>query len=347
MGGSGSKAESTIKQENNTTIVNSTDIEMLNQMTNEQISNTIMEDAKKCQASVLQDQKISIRNVNTDGDFNLSDVSQIQDAAVTFSCVNATEVAQKASTKMVDSIMTSLDKNVSNDILAELEAKADAATKSGFGSIANGDAESSSNVENINNTSVTNTTNVNLKNIVTNTVVNNFSSKNVSECIAQINNSQEIAVENINAGGDVNIRAVSQKQSASLMAECIQNSKVSNGITNDLSRILGVEVKETTSTTSASSSKGEATAKAEQTGPIEEIGDAVSNVMGSIFGNQMMMSVICIVIVIIIAGCGFMMMSGGMGDIGGMSGGVRKFFGGKRISNTKNYVPGLLKLLKK
>ena len=40
MGGSGSKAKSTIRQENNTTVVNSTDIEMLNQMTNEQISNT-------------------------------------------------------------------------------------------------------------------------------------------------------------------------------------------------------------------------------------------------------------------------------------------------------------------
>ncbi|MBA43157.1 MAG: hypothetical protein CMF62_03995 [Magnetococcales bacterium] len=311
MGKNQSKAKSRVRNENENIVTNKSDIEILNQTSNETIVNTTVKNAQECSATIKQLQEVKIKNFKTGGDFNLG-VDQKQSAAMTFSCVNASKVATDASTKMVDNIMQNLEKSASTDVMAQLEAAAKSEAKKGFASF--GNVESQSDVENITRNVITNENRTNLKNVVANSVTNNFNSEDVKKCIAQIENDQNVEAENVDVGGNA-IIAVSQDQSAELMAKCVNESGVSNKISSDLARAVGVVIKEDNKTTTDTKMKGSAESKATATGPIEELGDAVSGIIGSVgglFGGQYIMSfAFCCCCVLVLGVVAFMMFKGG------------------------------------
>jgi hypothetical protein len=114
--------------------------------------------------------------------------------------------------------------------------------------------------------------------------------------------------------GKSSVIAIKQNQSAELMAKCVNESGITNKITSDIKRDLGITTLEENSTTSDNKMKGSATAESKATGPISELGDAVSGVLGSWATATMMPSIIsfvaccCCIIIVVVA---FFMLKGG------------------------------------
>ena len=97
------EAKQQITQHNEQIIINKNFISAVSETTNKQISNTIIKDAKACSADINNNQEITIKNVNTTGGFNYTS-NQKQSAALTFSCVQATQVRNKAKGDIVSLI---------------------------------------------------------------------------------------------------------------------------------------------------------------------------------------------------------------------------------------------------
>jgi hypothetical protein len=239
MGNSSSASVSNI---NHTLVMNQNNTNILNKNINNSIANTIINDAKKCSAAINQLQGITFQNINVGGDFDLN-ANQEQSASLTFSCLQESTIRSEIANTMMQEMLNGLQNNNSSDIMAELEAKAAAAQTTGALSTAFGNSTNS----NTNNAVIYqqfNTTNTNLKNIIENTIQNNFTTNNISDCIAQVQNNQNVSVKNANIGG--NIRAVvNQKQAASAFTDCIQSANVGQKITSNLATELGVKVENT------------------------------------------------------------------------------------------------------
>ncbi len=85
MGGSSSK--STTTNEYNTTIVNNSDLQLLNKNINNFVSNTVVNQAASCSSSITQLQNVNFSHIDSAGDFTVDGVTQNQKAALTFDCV--------------------------------------------------------------------------------------------------------------------------------------------------------------------------------------------------------------------------------------------------------------------
>jgi hypothetical protein len=58
-------------------------------------------------------------------------------------------------------------------------------------------ASSSASTSNLSDTELRNTTDYKLRNVISNTIVNNFTTNNISDCISSVTNSQNILVSDL------------------------------------------------------------------------------------------------------------------------------------------------------
>lgn len=282
MGGSSSKASQKIRQEKNTLIVNENELNILNENLNSMVSNTIMEDAKGCSANITQLQDIEFEGIKIGGDWNMT-TDQAQDSAITFDCVNATETRNNISNSMVDEMMNKLSTSTSADIVSKMEL--DAQNKAESGALTFGkDTEASSDIEAIENYEYRTQNKQNIENIVKNSVEANFTSNTVQECIASVNQSQNQNFKNIEVEGDAFL-VLGQTQSAELIANCAQSSEAVNGIINDVKKNLGLETSSEMEVKQETDSSVSAENSSKNKGAAEEVGDAVSGMIDSLFGG--------------------------------------------------------------
>jgi hypothetical protein len=272
MGGSSSK--STVYQESNQLIVNKSDIDLLNKTMNQLQVDTIMKDAQKCSAGIAQDQLIELSNVETTGKISIG-ASQKQSANLTFSCVNQSKVRNDIVSKMINNIMEKLETNADTDILNKMAQVARTKATSGAISPPWGKADTKSDLtQKFNTTSVTDVRK-NLKNIVENAVSSTFTVDNVKSCIASANNTQVQRYRNLK--GESLDFFPSQEQAATVIADCINASDVSNKITSGLTKYLDIQVRDDTSTKSKTEGEQKAETEAKKKGVIDETGDAVAS----------------------------------------------------------------------
>ena len=234
----GNSSSSRVTNINNTLLVNENEIEIVNKNLTNQVANTVINNAKTCSANINELQRITFKNVTTAGDFNL-DANQKQQAAITFGCVNANQTRTDIANNMMQEMMNSIENNNSADILSKLEAQAAASQKTGFLSTSFGSSVDSDSNNTVNFTQ-RNTNYTNLQNIIENSIANNFTTNNISDCITKVNTNQLVEGQNITVGKNVNI-AVKQDQAASLFAECIQTSDIGQKITNTVISGTGVK----------------------------------------------------------------------------------------------------------
>ena len=265
-----------ITQVNNQLFVTKNTVKSLSEQINSQVSNTIIKDAKSCTASINNNQAITIKKINVKGDFVFNS-KQSQVAALTFSCVQSTNVRNTAGSEIISSMVSDLTSKTSNEALSALDAKAKQEAKTGFGST--GDVKQDQNLTQISNFESNTENHKEIENIVKNIVENNFSAESVSNCIAQVNNSQNLNIEEVNVEGKAVI-AVDQTQAATVVANCIQESDIGNGIINAAAAAFDVKVKDEVSSKSTQAAKADATQKVEQQGVL----DGLAKLAGSIFG---------------------------------------------------------------
>jgi len=244
-----------ITQVDNKTIINKNYIDSLSTNINKQVSTTILNDAKLCSADINNNQAITINKFTTTGNFNFNS-KQTQSAALTFSCVQATMVRNRAKTDIISMMANSLATNASSVALSQLESKAEQATKTSFGAV--GSVESNQNINQTTNYVNENETYKNIKNVLNNIVENNFSSETISKCISQVNNSNSVNIEEIKVDGKAVI-AIEQNQATDVITDCVQKSDIGGDIINSVVTVFDVKVKDETYSKTTTEQKSDAT----------------------------------------------------------------------------------------
>jgi len=283
MGGSSSK--SNIHQEFNNLVVNKNDINILNEQINEIQVNTVMKEAQTCSASIVQDQNLKFKGIKSKGKLKF-DLSQKQHSNLTFSCINASKARNDIANSMAQKIMGSLETSTSTEVLNKLGAIAATKAKSGSIAVPWGGSDSENNL-----TQIVNSTNItdnkkNIQNIVKNAIENTFTVDNVKSCINTVSNAQSMSFENIE-GEEIDF-IIDQDQSARLLADCVNQSDVSQKLTSGLTQFFEIKTKDDTTTKMKSQAEAEATAETSRKGMFEELGEGIGSMfkgMGEGLGN--------------------------------------------------------------
>lgn len=317
----GSKSRSTIKTENNTLVVNRSDINILNKTVNEAVVNVVSKTNQSCANQVSLSNVIDFSGATISGDLNIGSggendcqVTLEQEGVFTFKCVNSSDLRNNVGSQIIDTVMQQLDQANSNDIVQKLENTADAKAKTGALSL--GISSSNTNVSGINRYQQVNESKKNIQNIVRSSVESNFTNENVSNCVSKIEQMQGFDASGSLIGGNVNMCNFNSKQVSNAFVECLNVNEVSNKVINDAAKALDITIKEDVQTQQTAESTTTATATAEVQGVI----DAIGNVLGSI-GSAFLAPFLsplssiccflcccCIVVIIIM-----MMMSAGAG----------------------------------
>lgn len=253
MGSSESKSQSIKSRiENNTLIVNDTDIQVMAQNINETISNSIVQTAKTCSLSTIGEQSITIKNLIAKGDINVS-TEQQQDQAVTFDCVNSTTARNEASVELINKIMSNLKENNTTNIGEIMNSIAQAKIEQGTlelpsSPLSSKSSSSSTDNEIITRTEVKNNFRTSLNQVVRNAVINNFKTEDVSNAINNVRNGQLVYIDKIESKEGQITAIVSQKQSQEVIFTAIQSSDIGNKIVNALTNGLELQVEKETKT---------------------------------------------------------------------------------------------------
>jgi hypothetical protein len=329
MGGGSSSSRSSVTQKYDTTIVKKEDINILSENVNSAISNTVIKQASICSASIAELQKVDFSNMAVGGDFNLT-VNQEQQAALTFNCVQITDIKNVIANELFSQLMENVNTNFTSDIVDKLEANAKSNSASGAGSsLLSGPSSSNSNANVDYKYKDINDIHKNIQNIVKNSITNNLDIKSIQDCISKITQTQQVGVKNITIDGNV-IAAIDQKQATSLLTSCMQKSSIGTNITGDIISKLGLTVEDSSTTKKSTTLSTGTSSTAESRGPMESIGSGVStaaqglgsgvgNAFGGVFGGFgnmfsnsdgstnwgiIIFSVICCVMILIIGGAG-------------------------------------------
>ena len=319
MGGKGSKSSSTIRNENNTLIVNQSKINQLNEQINSTSTNSAINQSSTCSNSVNVSNMIDFSNSVIEGDFIWGDsgndpnkecqVELSQSVASNFKCLQSTDVRNEMGISMIDTIMQNMKSSIDKDVANKMEATA--AAKSEAGALSFGTSNSKSNITNINNyKSMTNDIK-NIENVVKNSVEANLTVDDAKHCINKVDQSQGLDASGAFIKGKVNICNFKSDQVANIFGECIQETKVANKITEDIAKNLDltVEKTDTTKVASESTSTAESTSK---TAGLEGMCGALLAMCGlaALLPIIMMFGMPCCIMCCIACCCIFMMMGG-------------------------------------
>lgn len=219
MGGSSSK----IKTVDNRVIVNDFDLEKESQFLNKKISDVVINNARQCSIANGNQQYIKFDNLNIDGSGSQVDINQLQDIAVSLKCIQIADT------------YNSVKNTVVNEIVDNIEIKSDtsAIDKMLAGVKYTGADET--------NTNITNSTKLKLKNVVQNVFEDRFKSSNLDSCISKVDNDQSQIYKNANIsnGGQL---IIGQTQAVKQMTDCLQESKIMNGVITDIANKLQIDI---------------------------------------------------------------------------------------------------------
>jgi hypothetical protein len=298
--------KSKVSNVNEQTYINKSQIDVLNHSITNQIANSQVNQAANCGAGLVQSQNISFDNFHSDGDITISDILQGQVGTLSFSCRNNQEVRTEIANQLYQEMMNSLRESNSTNIMAELEAEAKAKLESGFASWGGG--TSNSDVDNSINWTVTSEPYQEIKTVIENTIENNFTANNLSECNSNLMQDQNISFSNFSTSneGTIGIFGIKQNQGGDVYAQCIQNQGISQEMTSIITNVLGVKVENDNTNISDSIQKGYATSETINNGPFESAGKMFGSILdgiGGIFGDLQSASLMCVVLIVILVCC--------------------------------------------
>ncbi|ATZ80311.1 hypothetical protein BMW23_0253 [Bodo saltans virus] len=275
-------------------IINSTDLKVIQDNTYQNITNIVNNSAKNCGAAIAQSQSV-LNNAKISGDLNLSGVDQSQSASLNFSCVNLTSSQNNIAQEISTAVQNELANKYSVTAMGELGARAESAASTGAFSL--GSSSSNSNVNNNYNLTNINTVNKTLSTSINNIVQNNFTTNSMQTCISNVAQSQSVG-DNVTVGGNANVHGINQEQTASLISKCIQEDKTLNATLNKIaSNMNNVNADGVTVQASAAVS-GSGSSSAVSKG-LDDLVASIGGVFGS-FTNIFVYAIIGIVVIIVI-----------------------------------------------
>jgi len=290
----GSHSSTLNEAKSTTTIVTNDKLNILNKDTNNFVSNAVVKQAKTCSAGLNLTQAINIGNVTTDGAFDYTS-DQSQSGAITFKCVQISDVSNTIANGMMDKMVDALKSNYSTTALTQMAQTAASTAKNEALSTGSAGANSA----NVSQYNFKETTNIdkNISAILKNNITNNFDVDTVSTCISQLNESQTQNIGNVDASQAVHI-GINQGQAASVFSNCIQNGSVANSVINKSVKDLGLTVDNSNAIKTLDQQKQTATATAKNVGLMQSIGAGFSDALK---GNGAIVCVVASIILCVIA----------------------------------------------
>lgn len=295
MGGAKSKSKATLVSD--TIIINETDINSLNKLVNKVAIDTIIENAKKCSASIIQKQNVQLGDIVVTGSSSAT-ISQEQYANMDFSCLQQDVVQEAIISKMTDTLTQSLQDSSSADLLNKLNSNIQQKSKAEWGALPWGGSSTSSDLNQQIKNRITNKTKMDLRNVMETSTYATFKNSNINESIAKI-----IQEQNISAGKlivtDRSTFALGQKQRADMIFKSVQSANIARTVIDEVAKMsnLKLDVQKDASATNVSETAVEQETKAggffEGIGKVvESVGTAIGNVfgLGSLGGMGMSLS---------------------------------------------------------
>jgi len=273
MGGGGSDSKSKTKQKSKTTVVNQSDLNLLNSTMNSTIVNTVVKNVQSCSASLIARQNLVVANVHTTGDIVI-DSKQAQNAYLDFNCAQSSDVRNDVISELTNTIMADIQNQYDNNVLSQFDAIANSKSKSEFGSLLSGDSKSKSKTDQDSKTDISNSSTQNLQNIVNNVVNASFTNENYASCVAKVVATQTQIFKDL-SGRSFKLTS-DQDQAVKLFSKCIQASGVSNQITSTLTNLLDIKVKTDVANTATTTQKAEATSESIGGGLFQGIGEGLA-----------------------------------------------------------------------
>lgn len=264
IGSCGSSSRSTINIVNNVLEVDKNTITVSNDQINKLIVDTIVNSAQNCSGTAISNQDIILSGVTAEGDFG-GIFTQDSTVNLDFKCVNANDVKDSVSTDMINDLMTDLQSNTNQEVLAKMSAAANAQSDSGFLSILSAPSNSKSNVKMQNNYNILKDYQRNIVNSVSNILQKNFTTNIVSNCIATAIANQKVIISNIKTNGNFT-PTINQTIAVSLITNCLNQNGVSNKITQELINTFGIKAIDTTSQSSQIDEKASTNATSKSSG---------------------------------------------------------------------------------
>lgn len=255
MGG----ANSTVKLVNDTTVINNTQIDVLNESITDIIADTNISQAAQCGSTNIQNQTITFNNIISEGDITIGPINQYQNSSLDFSCTSTQDVRNNVSNDLFRDIRTSIYNSNTTEILARLNGQADSNIKKG---LLPGFADSNADVENIVDWTVENSVYSEIDNVIKTSIQNNFTVNNLQQCNTNLVNSQGVHFTALQANGDITIHGITQTQSADTYSTCILEQNVANDMTTQITDVIGVEVEVVNRTETEAEQIGEGSAEA-------------------------------------------------------------------------------------
>lgn len=316
-------SSSSIVQEVMNNTLNSTLSTSVTEHVQETSVETLVESAKSCSSMVAQSNSCNLSGMAVGGNFTFGG-KQSNEAKVNFSCINSDTAATEMESAATAGVAGELGALNGTEAAAKLNAMAAAASKTGsmaFG----GDADSNVSTNTTNN--VTNQTESIVKNIFKSHISQHLNSKTVDECIGKTTQKNEMNLSGVKVGGDAKVEC-NQSNSLESVQECKQLTEAVQKSFNKTAQELGFKVSATNKTASKTEMKSEAKSESVATGPIQDIGNAISGILGGVLGlaslgaaGPFIVICCCVCCSILLSCAGSMMMkSGGSSGSSGSSG---------------------------
>ena len=272
----GASSSSSVKEVNQTNIVNKSQINALNESINSLTANTIVNSAANCGSSLVDSQFANFQDITTEGDFDVS-VFQKQHALLSFNCIQESDIRSEIGSEMMTAYLNSIKTNFSSEALAEMSAAAAASAKEG--SIVppwqSSDSKANADMENIYNSY--NDIEDNIKNVVMNSIQNNVKVESVQSCMGSVTTAQHASFATVKVGGTAHI-LVDQEQGAAVFTECMQKTDVGNSTTNSILTKTETKVEDDSINTNVDKQSGNTLAETINEGVLNGIADIVGSI---------------------------------------------------------------------
>ncbi len=275
MGKSKSSSSQTIT--NNT--VNQNYMDTLNKTVMNSAVSTMINNASSCSSAVNQNNSCDMSGTKVSGDFDFSG-NQSNTAKVDFSCIQANQTSADMASTMMASMVAEMKALNGTDAAAQLNTAAQSSNNTGFG--ATGGSSSSSSSTNVTN-NVTNETITKVENVFEQNLSNNFSANTVNECIGKTSQSNSQDLSNMDIGGNAKVECF-QANSLEQVQECKQLSEAVSSTTQKTFQELGLKTEVDNSTSTQTESTVSSKSENVSTGPIQDLGNAISGIIGSVTG---------------------------------------------------------------
>jgi hypothetical protein len=301
MGGSKSSSDQTITNKT----INKNYLDSLNKTIMNAGVETLVKQANQCSTATNQNNLCKADGIKTAKDF-VYESDQANKAKINFSCINSASAQGDMSQEMMAQLLQDLKSTNDTKLATTLNALAENKSKSGFLSTPPIGSVDSNTTQTVNQTIKNKTVNK-IQNIYEQNLQNNFTSDTVNECIGKSKQDNTQDVSNVEAGGDAKIKCI-QSNDLEAVQNCQQLTTAVSKTSAAVAQELGLTIINESTTKTENEATGTTKTTVEATGPISELGDAFSGILGA-FGMaflapfvipSVICSVICCCILIIV-----------------------------------------------